>query len=799
MKINNNFLTILVCSTLILAFNSCIKDLHQKTKEDEIQTHFQSNWVSVGPGGGGHVYVPTVNPHDSDHVFVSCDMTSSFMTSNGGESWRMFNLRGVISFYVFDPSNDDVVYAKSSSLYRSTDKGATWNLLYPSPLNVKGIVSKRDHAEETIQTVDGLQRDVLALAIDPDNSKRLYAAIRIGDKLSFFISDDWGKQWQEERTLMGEVKDIFIDPSSPKKNRTIYITQKNSIEVLKDGKWKTNEGPGGVKNLTSYSSGYSKDHQKFVIYAMSGNSYFNRNEDLSGIYITFDGGRKWENRESELIAMKMKGTDTPRWDAIATSKEHPEVLYVSYANLRTSKDSLLIGVAMSEDYGKTWELMWKDNVNVDGGIVTPNMEDGWLNEMFGPWWGENPTHLGVSPTNPKICYTTDYGRVIKTIDGGKTWQQVYTEKVNDGWASTGLQVTTVYSVEFDPFDIDHILMSNTDIGLMESFDGGSHWKSAVKDNGVPKRWVNTTYWSAFDPDVKDKIWTVMSNVHDLPRPKMWRNRPLNTYQGGILSSSDGGKSWQSASDSIGEAAYTHILIDHDSDPKNRTLYACAFGKGVYKSIDNGKSWSLKNNGIEGDEPFAWRIIKKEYDGELFLIVSRRGEDGSIGNNMDGAVYRSKDGAESWIRMKLPDGANAPTSLLIDPDSPNQITLSTWGREMEGEFTSDTGGGIFISEDDGLTWKNVLKKDQHIHDLTIDMRNKVYYSCGFNSSAYRSEDRGHTWKRIKGYNFKWAKRVDIDPRTPDNIFISTFGGGVWHGPAKGVETSVEDIVTPIMAY
>jgi len=150
-------------------------------------------------------------------------------------------------------------------------------------------------------------------------------------------------------------------------------------------------------------------------------------------------------------------------------------------------------------------------------------------------------------------------------------------------------------------------------------------------------------------------------------------------------------------------------------------------------------------------------------------------------------------------MTLPEGVNGPTSLLLDPDVPNQITLSTWGKVMEGQFSPDTGGGIFISEDDGATWKHVLQKDQHINDLTIDLRNKVYYACGFNSSAYRSEDKGATWQRIKGFNFKWAKRVDIDPRTPNNIFISTFGGGVFYGPAMGVESAIEDIVTPIMSY
>ena len=787
------------CAFYVLILISCGEQTKKEAIEDTVGAHIQKEWVSLGPGGGGHVYVPTISPHDSGHVFVSCDMTSSFATENGGESWRMFNLRGVISFYVFDPNDENVVYAQSSSLYKSSDKGKTWSLLYPDAANIKRIVGRRDHSDEFIENHDGLQHKVHALAVDPANSKKLYAAIQIGGDLFFSISKNGGKQWAKVWKLTGEVKNIYIDPSSSQQNRTIYITQKNTIKVFKNGQWKTNKGPKGVENLTSYTSGYSKDSKKFILYAMSGKSFFNRAGDKSGIYYTEDGGQTWENRENGLLSYKMNGSETPTWDAIATSENHPNILYVSYARLRVDRDSLFLGVARSKDYGMTWQLVWKDNVNKDEGTVTPNMQDGWLNEMFGPWWGENPTHLGVDSNNPEIVYTTDYGRVIKTIDGGETWKQIYTKRMDKGWASTGLQVTTVYSVEFDPFDQDHLLMPNTDIGLMQSFDGGKSWRTAVKDNGVPDRWVNTAYWVAFDPDIKDKIWAVMSNVHDLPRPKMWRKRPLSFYKGGILLSNDGGVSWQPISGSIGEAAFTHILIDEDSDLQNRTLYACAFGKGVYKSKDNGKTWHLKNIGIEEDEPMAWRIVENKFNDELFLIISRRSEDGSIGNSMDGAIYRSKDGAESWVKMTLPDGVNAPTSLLIDPVSPNRITISTWGKMNEGQFSPDTGGGIFQSNDDGATWTHVLQKDQHIHDLTIDLRNNVYYACGFNSSAYRSENSGRTWNRIKGYNFKWAKRVDIDPRTTENIFISTFGGGVWFGPAKGVVGSVEDIRTPIMAY
>src|SRR6185295_813429 len=111
--------------------------------------------------------------------------------------------------------------------------------------------------------------------------------------------------------------------------------------------------------------------------------------------------------------------------------------------------------------------------------------------------------------------------------------------------------------------------------------------------------------------------------------------------------------WKAVSEDIGEAAMTHVLIDPASNKEARTLYACAFGKGVYKSVDGGKTWRRKNNGIAGNEPFAWRIFRRNKDGALFLIVNRRSEDGGISNAGDGALYRSDDGAETWVPIALP--------------------------------------------------------------------------------------------------------------------------------------------------
>ena len=67
---------------------------------------------------------------------------------------------------------------------------------------------------------------------------------------------------------------------------------------------------------------------------------------------------------------------------------------------------------------------------------------------------------------------------------------------------------------------------------------------------------------------------------------------------------------------------------------------------------------------------------------LYLIVSRRSDDGSIGNDQDGAIYRSDDEAESWEKIPLPAGTNGPTSLVTDPgrpEPPSAVSLGTTNK------------------------------------------------------------------------------------------------------------------------
>ena len=82
----------------------------------------------VGPGGGGSMFNPAISPHDPNEVLVRCDMTGAYITHDAGRTWRMFNLRGAIRFFAFDPVQPRVIYAANHALWRSTDDGESWNL-----------------------------------------------------------------------------------------------------------------------------------------------------------------------------------------------------------------------------------------------------------------------------------------------------------------------------------------------------------------------------------------------------------------------------------------------------------------------------------------------------------------------------------------------------------------------------------------------------------------------------------------------------------------------------------------------
>jgi photosystem II stability/assembly factor-like uncharacterized protein len=456
--------------------------------------------------------------------------------------------------------------------------------------------------------------------------------------------------------------------------------------------------------------------------------------------------------------------------------------------------------------------VWRSTANVE----SPNVHDAWITSDMTPEWTEEPLSLTVDERDPNLCYTTDLGRTLATTDGGTNWTARYSALASGTaghdatWNSTGLDVTTTYGYLFDPFDSRRRFILTTDVGLFRSEDDGRSWSRSVE--GVPGRWRNTTYSVAFDPAIPGKMWATMSDIHDLPRPKMWRRRSTSDYIGGICLSTDGGRTWQSSTKGLPQTAPTHILVDPTSPPGHRILWVATMGQGVYRSSDDGHTWSPANRGIPGSDPLAWRLVRSS-NGTLYAVIARRSENGSIGNSGDGGLFRSSDRGDSWTPIALPNGANGPNGLAVDPSDPQRLYLALWARatpDVSPNTTSKTlglkqmpnlpitlngeAGGIAVSTDGGRTWRWVLERDRHIYDVTIDPRNSsILYAAGFESSAWISRDRGEHWTRIPGFNFKWGHRVQHDPEDPGKVYIMTFGGGVWHVSLSDAPS--RDIATP----
>src|SRR5438477_8553950 len=128
----------------------------------------------LGPGGGGAMFHPTISPHDPNTVLLSCDMTGSYISHDGGQSWRMFSLRGVARFFVFDPQDRNVIYAQADGLWRSRDGGDTWSLVYPKASSIKEIKMSSDHTEEDLIAEPNPLGNITAMTIDPANSRIIY-------------------------------------------------------------------------------------------------------------------------------------------------------------------------------------------------------------------------------------------------------------------------------------------------------------------------------------------------------------------------------------------------------------------------------------------------------------------------------------------------------------------------------------------------------------------------------------------------------------------------------------------------
>lgn len=789
-----------------LVFSICTVLLSCKPVEKKTAPLAEAgSWQRVGPGGGGSTFIPSFSYHNPDNFLVRCDMTGSYLTKDGGNAYQMINIAGGASSYAFDPTDSNTIYIGSAVLHKSVDGGKSWTQIFPGKSAVTSETFVGDHAEYDITTADSSlyakeAEKISTIRVDPVQAGYLYFSM---DNY-FFYSSNGGTSWFREK-LDRRIEYLYTNTGTAKNELYIFTSDKIFIFNKSFKKIGSREIPKFMAPAHSFTAGTIKNASATLLYALHHD--FNKQNPWdfghSEVWTSADLGLSWTPNKDVVITNGVSGI-LPSLTMISCSEFDATNAYVvsNRYQEKTAQGKLVdwYGALKTGNGGKSWNWVWKGGggsgqYGVQDAIDAPNLKDAWVQKAFG---GEfiQLFDAGVSPQNGNIAIVTDWYRTMKTLDGGKSWQEIYSlSNADSTFTSRGMDVTTTYGVHFDPFDSSHLAISYTDIGYHHSYNGGKSWKRST--TGVPIEWVNTCYWVAFDPDVKNKVWSCWSGLHDFPRGKMTRNpKWKDNGCGGVCVSVDGGKTWKPTVEGMGmNSPATSIVIDPESPAGSRILYTTVYNKGVFKSTDDGKTWQLKNKGIDSNTcAFELTLVP---NGSIYLTVSptpvhKNGQKGDA--FFSGAVYRSTDGAESWTRLTVTNGLLFPNGIEVDPTDPKRIYLACWAdislsdlvggdvaRESGGNKMLEMPGGIFMSEDGGDSWTSIFDQQQYVYDVTVDPVHPGRLYCNtFNKAAWRSDDRGKTWKKIRDYDFHWGHRIIVDRNSPEKVFITTYGSSVWYG-------------------
>lgn len=271
--------------------------------------------------------------------------------------------------------------------------------------------------------------------------------------------------------------------------------------------------PGAMSPALSFTGGNVKETGKTIFYALhhlhpKENAYAFTNSE---IWKSEDLGASWIPVTDCTITNEPSGIK-PCFTMVVCSEYDAATAYVVTNNYEIkNKDktsAFWYGAFKTCNSGQNWNWVWKGGGGsgqhgVQDAHDAENLKDSWVHKAFG---GEliQLIDVGVSPGDGNVAVVTDWYRTMKTLDGGKTWNETYSKQNPDGtYTSRGMDVTITYGIHFEPFDCNHIGISYTDIGYHHSFNGGKSWSRAVE--GIPVEWVNTCYWCVFDPDIKGKM------------------------------------------------------------------------------------------------------------------------------------------------------------------------------------------------------------------------------------------------------------------------------------------------------
>ena len=277
----------------------------------------------------------------------------------------------------------------------------------------------------------------------------------------------------------------------------------------------------------------------------------------------------------------------------------------------------------------------------------------------------------------------------------------------------------------------------------------------------------------------------------------YRKVLIASASGGVFKSNNGGITWESIFDNYGAGSIGSVKFDQNNlntiwvgtgESANRN--SSAWGDGIYKSVDGGKSF--KNMGLKSTHQIAEieihpnnpDIVYAAAVGHLWGYSGERG------------LFRTEDGGLSWDRVLggLPnDGKTGCTEIIFHPENPDIMFAGFYHRLRQPASFISGGeqGGLFKSTDGGKSWRKIseglAKGKSGMIDISIHLNNPdimvMAYEADENlpedepgTGVYISYDEGESWKFLLKHAVRpfYHGQIEIDPINPDNIYVVSRG-------------------------
>ena len=371
--------------------------------------------------------------------------------------------------------------------------------------------------------------------------------------------------------------------------------------------------------------------------------------------------------------------------------------------------------------------------------------------------------FAVVENNPSTIYVgTASGGLFKSINNGTTWESIFDKQNTLSIGDVTVAPSDPNIVWVGTGEANNRQSSTWGNGVYKSTDAGKTWTNM----GLPEsRHIGRIVIDPRNPNV-----VLVAAGGDL-----WGA----SKERGVYRTEDGGKTWSQALFVNEDTGCTDISIDL-SNPN--ILYAAMYqrrrtafgfngggaGSGIYKSVDNGKTWKRLETGLpKGDLGRIGLDIYRKNSNVVYC---------SLEHATEGGIYRSDDKGETWKKMGTVSQATSGfrpmyfSQIRIDPNDDQKLFLA--------------GVSMGFSVDGGKSFKTSGRADIHadVHAIWIDPTNSNHMMVGCDGGIQWTYDGAKTWDFVNNLVVSQFYEVAFDFQKPYWVYGGLQDNGSWGAPS-----------------